>query len=203
MLEKICEQSVAIMDRSVKNFDYQDKRKYANFLAQSFYYVSHSTRFLAFAAGLMGPDDAKYFTRYINHITEEKGHDLIAKKDLEALGFSINEFPELPITKMLWESQYYKIQHVDPLSLMGYILPLEVMSAQTFPVFLKNLREMYDEKSVRFVRIHAEEDPDHVKKAFDVINELSEYRIKDIEKNVEQTAIAYAMMMDTISGSTL
>ncbi len=197
-LDKAIEVAVSVMGESLKKFDYKDKEKYAQFLAQTFHYVSHSTRLLAFAAGVMPLDNTQYFRRYVDHISEEKGHENIAKKDLELFGFDMAKFPELSCTKMFWEPQYFKIQHQDPIALMGYIIALEVFSAQCFPAFYKDLQATYDEKVLRFVKIHAEEDQDHIVKAIDLVKNLSEDRMKLVVDNIHQTGFGYSLMLDSI-----
>jgi hypothetical protein len=187
------------MGKAIEDVDFSNKELYANFLAQTYYYVAHSTKFLAFSAGLMGPEDRKYFNRFIKHISEENGHDLMAQKDLKNIGHELKEFPETPETRMLWESQYYKIQHLDAISLIGYIIPLEMLSAQYFPDFNKRVESVYGKKATSFVRVHAEEDEDHIEKAFKVLYDLSIERQEVIIKNMTQTAIAYTAMIENLS----
>lgn len=196
MLETSFKQSMTILEKNLLEFDLNNKYAYANFLAQTYYYVSHSTRLLAFAAGMYKGDEEKLFRRYIKHISEEASHEILALKDLEELGFTIEQFHELPETKNLWEAQYYKVLHTDPTSFMGYILALEAFACNYFPGFLVKLQEAYGSKAVRFVKVHAEEDPDHVTKAYEFIESLSDNRKDEIAKNVLQTAKSYSYMLN-------
>lgn len=202
-LEKICQPYVDLMGKTLEETAFEDKKVYANFLAQTFFYVSHSTRFLAFAAGLMKLEDRKYFQRFIKHISEESGHELMALKDLNKLGFEISEFKESSETRMLWETQYYKIQHLDPMSLMGYIIPLEMMSAQYFPKVLERVNSAHTNTCTSFVRVHAEEDQSHIVKAFDVVEDLAIDRQKVVIDNVFQTAVAYSNWLESLSREEL
>ncbi|MGE0527035.1 MAG: hypothetical protein AB7P49_08235 [Bdellovibrionales bacterium] len=52
------------MANAVNAMDISKPQVYGNYLAQTFYYVSHSTRMLAFAAGLMKREDESYFRRF-------------------------------------------------------------------------------------------------------------------------------------------
>jgi hypothetical protein len=187
------------MGKAIEDADFSKKELYGNFLAQTYYYVAHSTKFLAFSAGLMGPEDRKYFNRFIKHISEENGHDLMAQKDLKNIGHDLEDFPETAETRMLWESQYYKIQHLDPISLIGYIIPLEMLSAQYFPDFNIKVEAVYGKKATSFVRVHAEEDEDHIEKAFKVLYDLSPERQDVIITNMTQTAVAYTAMIENLS----
>lgn len=196
MLEVTFNKSMSILEKNLVGFDVTNKASYANFLAQTYYYVSHSTRLLAFAAGLYKGEEEKLFRRYIKHISEESSHEILALKDLEDLGYKLEQFPELAETKSLWESQYYKVLHTDPTSFMGYILALEAFACNYFPAFLEKLNKVYNGKAIRFVKLHAEEDPDHVTKAYEFINSLSEQRKSRISENLLQTSKSYSYMLN-------
>jgi hypothetical protein len=88
------------INEAAASFPWQEKRAYAQFLAQTFYYVRHSTMLLALAAGMIAPGDRKVFDRYIKHIGEERNHDILARRELEGLGFDLDQMPELPSTKL-------------------------------------------------------------------------------------------------------
>ncbi len=188
------ERSVQKMKLALESFDFSQKEIYSAFLAQTYYYVSHSTKLLAFAAGLMKPEDQSLFKRFIKHISEESSHERLAEKDLESLDQKIDFFEHLPSTRMLWETQYYKIQHEDPASFLGYILILEAFASYCFPDFLIKIDKNYSGAS-RFVKLHAEEDPDHIEKAFDTIEMLTNERKELVRINMVQTAEAYITML--------
>lgn len=194
MFIKDYEQSLHHMKESLNAFDLKKKDAYANFLAQTYYYVSHSTKLLAFAAGLMKKEDEFLFRRFIKHISEESSHELLAEKDLGDLSMTHRSFEHLSSTRMLWETQYYKIQHEDPASFLGYILILEAFACHCFPEFLTKIDESF-KGAHRFVKLHAEEDPDHIEKAFDVIDKLSDERKELVRINMVQTANAYIAML--------
>lgn len=194
-----CDEAIERMGEALFEMDLEDSKSYADFLAQTFYYVSHSTRFLAFAAGLMKFEDRKFFNRFVKHISEEHNHELLAKNDLKYIGYEVSDFEHTAETRMLWESQYYKIQHEDPLSLIGYIIPLELFSAKFFPTFLKKIDSRFGKMACNFVKVHAEEDQDHIEEALSILNEVDGLRKQRILENVEQTAIAYTQMLDKIN----
>lgn len=154
---------------------------------------------LAFAAGWSSPvNDKSYYRRSLTHITEEQGHDLIALNDLKTLGFSIEQFPELGVTRALWEPQFYKIQK-DPASLLGYILGLEILAVRTFKECHAELAKTYSENAVRFVKVHADDDPDHVESALAQIEKCTPHEKKNIEANFDQTIEMYGLMLQQIA----
>lgn len=184
------------MTEAISTYPWHETEAYALYLSQTYYYVTHSTRLLALAAAHMKVSDNTFHRRFLEHASEEKGHDQMALKDLEALGFSLKDFPELPHTRMFWETQYYKIEHNDPLSLMGYVLALEALAGEQCPVIKRKLDPFYPKQSTNFIRAHAEDDPEHVVKAWAVIDALPPERRKWIEENFLQTVVSFHFMFE-------
>ena len=184
------------MTQAVDNMDIKNIRIYGNYLAQTFYYVSHSTRLLAFAAGTMKREQENHFRRFIRHIAEESAHEVLAEKDLSDLGLKPHDFLQLPETRALWESQYYKVLHESPLSFMGYIIALEYFASSHLPSFLKKLEAIYGTKARRFIKLHAEEDPDHIEKALVLTESLPKVEQDLIYVNLKQTALTYTAMVE-------
>jgi len=184
------------MGRAIYTMDVKNSKIYGDFLAQTYYYVSHSTRLLAFAAGLMDRSDETNFRRFIKHISEETAHEVLAEKDLADLGMKPSDFPQRPETRVLWETQYYKIQHEHPLALMGYIIALEAYACTFLPKICALTEESYGGKAMRFNKLHAEEDPDHVSKAMELTLKLPAHIQELVAVNVQQTAMAYSNMVE-------
>lgn len=187
--------SVDKMVEAFKNYPWENKNAYAEFLAQTYYYVCHSTRLLAAAAGRFSQEDQAFHKRFLKHTEEENSHELLAKRDLENLGFNIADFPEGAHTRTMYEIQYYKIEHLDPAALMGYILALETMAGRVLGPVKERLIEFYGKDCARFIQVHADEDPGHIEKALAVVEGLREHRHKAIDNNLEQSAICYIDML--------
>ncbi len=182
----------------LKSFPWENKKAFGDYMAQTFYYVNHSERLLALAASRMSEEDRKIQRRFFVHLSEENSHDLMMKKDLENLGFSLEDFPERPETKIFWETQYYKIEHVDATALMGYILLLEDVACQICPWIYQQVEKSHGKKCGTFLRVHGEEDPHHVSEAVSVIDKLSDERKNIIFMNLIQSEIAYHSMITAI-----
>ncbi|MBS1982527.1 MAG: iron-containing redox enzyme family protein [Bdellovibrionales bacterium] len=185
---------VSEMAKAVSEMDVSNPLVYGNYLAQTYYYVAHSTRLLALSAGLMGKNDEEHFRRFVKHIAEENAHDVMAEADLHDLGFTIEDFPELPFTRTFWESQYYKVEHEGPFALMGYILALEYFACTNLPPLLEKVEKLYGGKARRFIKVHAEEDPDHTEKAIKVIEALTPEQQAVVMVNLKQSAAVYAAL---------
>jgi pyrroloquinoline quinone (PQQ) biosynthesis protein C len=116
---------------------------------------------------------------------------------LEKLGSQKNAYSELGICRALWEPQFYKIQR-EPKSLLGYILALENLAVLTFPKLHQNLLERYGQEAVHFVRVHAEDDPEHVDEALRQIELCTDQEKESIVRNYEQTCVVYRLMLEEI-----
>ncbi len=184
------------------NFDWQNQNVYAEYLAQSFYYIRHSTKMLALAAGHTSLSEPKIFRRMVKHIGEEMNHELLCQKDLEALGFSLIDFHEAPATQSLYQSQYYKIQHQSPKAYLGYIYVLESLCCNVVPKILRDkLDPKYPKAATNFLRLHGEEDPGHLEQAKNVISNLNEQDLSEVANNMKHTIRAYEHFLDDIEPS--
>ncbi|MGE0527036.1 MAG: iron-containing redox enzyme family protein [Bdellovibrionales bacterium] len=142
------------------------------------------------------------FADFIKHISEETAHEVLAEKDLHDLGMTPEDFRHLPETRALWEPQYYKIQHEHPLALMGYIIALEYFACTHLPSFHAKVSSHYGGKACRFIKLHAEEDPDHTEKALELTSKLSKPLQEIILINVIQTAHTYTAMVNACVADT-
>ena len=179
----------------LQTLDLRNKWQYGNWLAQTYYFVRHSVRLLNLSAGLT-PFDLQFFHQRANdHAHEERGHEKLALNDLKALGFSIEQFPELSATQALYQSQYYGIQNIHPLAFLGYVLFLETLPIVTGRELQFQLQELYGPKSVSFIKVHAQEDPAHVDKLVEILNQLSPELQKTIQENLKLSAYLYQNMI--------
>lgn len=189
------ESSVALMSKSIREFPWENKLAYGQFLAQTYYYVCHSTRLLCASAALFTQEDQSLHRRFIKHMDEENSHELLALRDLQKLGYKIEDFPELPQTRTLYEIQYYKVEHNDPTALMGYILALETMAGNDFKWLKEKLTGLYGKECAKFVQVHADDDPDHIEKAVELVQGLKKERLNAIDVNIVQTGLYYSEML--------
>jgi len=189
--------AVGSLGRDIETYPWEDGRAYANWLAQTYYYVSHSTRLLAAAAARMPftPFGNQLHHRCAKHMAEERKHELLAVHDLQVLGHHLNDFPELPATRMFYEPQYTKIDRGAPIALFGYILVLEAMSAAHGPMHVNRVVAAHGARAASFLKLHANEDQDHVAKALESLAELDAETARLVEENIEQSAFAYELLL--------
>jgi hypothetical protein len=191
------------LKRGIYGMQWDDARQYGTWLWQTHYFVCHSTRLLALAASRFPVAQAKLHSRFISHASEEKGHEFLALKDYEVLKKMNPGLPdrieELPSTQLFYQSQYYWIEHRDPASFFGYILVLESMASVFGRFAFELVRDAHGEKAATFLRVHAEEDPDHIKKALESIAQLSRDSNELIVANLKLSSAAYTGICDSIS----
>ena len=113
---------------------------------------------------------------YRHHIVEESGHVELVLEDLKDLGISNQEamarIPNLTVVAMTG-SQYYWLEHVSPLPLLGYIAFLE--GAPPTSVTLDAVKALLPKgsKAYRALAIHAEADPHHSREMDQLLDRLA------------------------------
>lgn len=200
ILESSLIKELDITSEYILDCDWKSREFYADYMAQTFYYVRHSTRLLALAASRLNyEEEQKIHLRFIRHLGEESNHEKLALNDIAKLDFSINDFPELNSTRLFYEPQYYKIEHERPLALMGYILFLEALAQKVCPSITKKIAAFHGSKAGTFFHVHGEEDPAHVGEALKMINALEGADLRAIEINLVQSSYAYAQMVSELN----
>lgn len=186
--------------QAYKEIDWDNQKVYEQYLAQTYYYTFHSTRMLAYAASLTNTAQDGYYKRSIKHISEEQGHEKMALNDLIKMGGKLENYPELPTTKAFWQAQYYYINKNNT-SLLGYILSLEWLAVEAFPEVYEKVKRLYGPQSSHFIRVHAEEDPEHVDECFEQIDTLTENDKKLVLENFVQSCRMFTLFMKDVENS--
>jgi hypothetical protein len=184
-------------------FPWTNRDAYGDWLAQTYYYVRHSTRLLAASATRFAFDDRgnALHHRFAAHMDEEKKHELLATHDLKGMSFRLEDFSERHSTRMFYETQYYKIEHQDPSALFGYILALEAMSAAHGKRITETVAAAFGDKCISFLRLHGEDDVDHLAKGLAAVEAASPDQRALIEQNLRQSTYAYCELLADIRRS--
>lgn len=202
MNRKLFEEGIKPLCEAVDRFPWDNKNAYALYLSQTYYYLIHSTRLLGLGSARFKVEEEDLHRRYLDHAREEKSHHLLALKDLENLQFKISDFREMPWTKAVYEPQYFKIEHLDPTAIFGYIFALEGVSAKRASQICDRTEAKYGKPATNFLRVHGKEDPDHLDKAFKWTSDLEPRRVQIIEENFEQSALALSDFFDYVAAAT-
>lgn len=186
--------AIANVREALRNYNFEDRYYYALWLSQAYYFVKHSTPLLALSAGLSAENNA-YHNRCIDHLSEEKGHDKMLLNDLKLMNYKISDFPEITQTQALYQIQYYWIQHKSPISLLGYIMLLEGLAVTAGKEISSRVN---NHKGKSFVKVHVDEDVDHLEKAFEVMNAFSIEEQEMITRNCEASSQLYINMLENM-----
>jgi hypothetical protein len=170
----------------------KDREVYAQWLAQTYYFVRHSVPLLGYALPHLKNDVLKQ--RFCSHMGEEDRHDLMLIKDLEKLGRDISEFPEWGLTQGFYQSQYYRIQFEGATSFLGYILFLEALASGWGRDAYSSVKSVFPNATL-FLRVHSEEDPAHVDEALSAILKLGPEEQQNIYRNMMYSAEIYQKMI--------
>lgn len=116
---------------------------------------------------------AKVFRAYMTaHLEEERHHAEWLADDLRTVGVDVRKLPLNRSAVELAGSQYYLIHHVSPAAILGYMAVLEGF---TFPLdMLEQLEAIHGKELLRCLRYHAENDIEHRKELFKVIDQLDD-----------------------------
>lgn len=183
----------------VDRFPWQNRRLYGNYLAQTYYYTSHSVRLLGLMLSKTPVENGALYNYLVRHIKEENHHEQLALSDLRDLGFGIEEFPELDATRMLWEPQYYKISEIGVPAAFGYVMMLELLAVERAPWIASQVEGLANSgKCNRFMEVHGKEDVSHVERGFTQMESFEAAFHEPIRKNMSQTAAAFGFMLDII-----
>ena len=198
MSRDICMKNLEHFARRGLSFPWNEKDCYASWLSQTFHFVSHSTRLIALAASRFYRDKDSLHNRFLEHISEEKFHERLALKDLKNLGVEISDYPELAITKGFYQSQYYQIERESPESFLGYILALEGMAVLAGEKVFQVVSKTFGSPASNFIRVHAQEDKEHIESAFEHLLTLDPTNYKKAFNNFIQSGELYISMLDQI-----
>ena len=194
-LKELFEKKMLYLKNNGENFNWENVDCYANWLAQTHYYVNHSTRLLALSASRFPISDQTLHRRFCKHIAEETGHENLTLLDLKNIDRKICNQPEFVSTSTFYQTQYYAIEHESPYAFFSWILMLEGLTVREGLNYYKRAFNAHGEKCTNFLKVHCEEDPDHLTKAFDALKLVPESELKTVGKFFEISCELYSLML--------
>lgn len=151
------------------------KELYACYIRSAYHFVVNTSSFTPLAARRMDPKHLKIRKWILEHSAEEMGHELMALKDLERLGYDkeeiIKEKPSIGV--VMWTSFFhYKVTIDEPFAAFGVLYFLEGLAESLAPVLLPSIMEALrgdEKKAITFLREHGELDADHLSEQKDLL----------------------------------
>lgn len=201
-VKRAFEKSMAQAKEAFESFPWEDPKAYSLWLKQTHYFVENSTRLIALAGSRFPLELNHLHRRFLKHCSEEVGHEVLPIRDVNSLGLDFAALKVFPETKALYQSQYYWIERVNPISFFGYILFLEGLAVHRGKEVFSRVNKAHGPNKHSFLKVHSEEDEDHLEKAFDAVKNISDLEAKLICDNLEMTGYFYISFLKQISLET-
>ena len=166
-----------------------EKEFYGWWLSQTFHFVSHTSRFLSLAAGCAQLNETDLHSFFLKHIPEETGHEKICLTDLKTLNLHVSA--ESENTKSFHSFQRNKILTESVANHLGYMLFLENLSITVGIKLLNILQTHYPKMSLKFLRLHTEEDIEHVQKAIEFAEQLPSEKKEIVTRAIHESCEGY------------
>ena len=197
-VQKIFEATVAGFEKTMLNFPWENEKAYAEWIAQTYYLVRHTTRLLSLAAAYTPLDQRELHYMFIEHLSEEEHHDLFLQKDLKSMNCNLNDFQEMTATQLIHQTQYYWIAQQNVCGLLGYALLLEGVSAIFGPKIYPRVLNAYGTKGTTFIKLHVEVDQGHYAEGLKLLQQIKSSDIPAVMDNLKQSAFLYQKMYSEI-----
>ncbi|MEN0059394.1 MAG: iron-containing redox enzyme family protein [Bdellovibrio sp.] len=189
------EETMQTLKKFAEQFPWENREAYCQWLGQTYHFVIHTTRILALASARTPMNQYQFHNRFIDHAKEERGHEKMLVNDLKNLGRTIAEYPEFASTGALYKAQYYCIEHRSPDVFMGWVTMLEAFASNFGPEILTRVTKAHGKDATVFWKVHAEEDQDHIQKAFKQVADLPETNQEETIQNFIHSANYYINML--------
>lgn len=198
-LKVLLNQEIQETAKLMEQINWKDSNAYGEFLAQTYYYVCHSTKLLKFCAARVDQQQNQgLYLHLMNHIKEENHHERLCLGDLKKMNLKIEDLPEYDSTKALYQVQYYSIEHLHELSFFGYVLYLETLAITHGKTLNQLVISHYAKSPNAFLKLHAEEDIEHSDQMQKMIQSLSSEAQEHIYDNLKQAAHLYKQVLRDI-----
>jgi len=195
-LKKSYEAVHSVLDGFFKSYPWEDKAVYSQWLSATFEYAVQSTRILALTAGFLPTDKTLHSNRFIAHAAEEKNHDKLLLADAKYLAFDLAGTSPSPEAEAFHKSLYFWIFNGRPMVIYGWILALEGFAVRHGGEVYSRCRKAHGDRACAFLKVHSEEDDDHLTKAFEAVAELPAKDVADVIHGLELYTKLYASMLE-------
>lgn len=178
---------------------------YIQQLLETWHFVKHTPSYITSAASRL-PDGYEVLKRrFVQHAREELGHDQWVLEDLASLGITAAEVRSstpLPHTSGLVAYQFYTVERLNPVGLLGLEYALEGSTASSAGGLVARLQQVLSlpDESLQFFKRHVAVDVHHQAENVQTLSSLvraPQDRLA-VLRNARDSYELYAMMYDGI-----
>lgn len=186
--------------QDANQFPWNQSGVYCAWLANTHYYVTHSTRILALTSGALALESPLLAQRFISHTLEERGHELLLIKDLNAMSSNLKDNTIVPEMKFyLWSLYHWLSPGGSPLGVLGWVLSLEGLAAHMGPRAYEAASNSWGSDCCTFLKVHSQADQDHLEKALNVASQLSPHHLTTVADAMMAYAYQYQLFLNKIT----
>lgn len=197
-LDSLIKQCHEGLKQQMDNMNWEDPIVYQWWLAQSSYLVNHTTRLICYATAHVPIADSHGLKHWLDHLNEEKNHEVLLAKDLESFGTKFTNFTELSATSLIYQNQYYWIQRAYPSTLLGYSFLMEGFAAKYGERYFPRIEKAHGVDASNFVRVHVKEDVRHFQSGLKFLETLAPLELEPLVKNMQQSQLLYRSMLSDV-----
>jgi len=205
MVVNTLNQMIDKLSQELSQLQWKDKNQYAQWLAQTYFYVRHTSEFLKLCEPILrekGLSDA--LAHNLSHQREEAGHEKLLLNDLKTLGFNIEDFKELPSIQVLYNYQYYWLKrHKSVAAHNAYALLFEGTAAQSGRILSDIVAAHYGKKAATFIEVHAGLDGEHFAEGLSALNSLPPKEAEQFRDSLLVTTRLYIETLKIIKGQAV
>ena len=196
-INEALEVSMAESKEIVNSFDWENPRMYEWWLSQTYYMVRHTTRYLCKLGGSFDFDREEFHKMAIKHLREETGHEVMAQKDLERMGSSLDNHHELEPTHKSLQEQYEWFVKC-PVAHLGFVVYLESLSIHVGNIIMERAEKAHGNKTISFIDHHVDADMEHVNILLSTIEKTTKEEKANVLENIIHSKDFYCKMLSEI-----
>jgi len=180
------------------------KKLYVLYLIETFHYTKHNALNQALVGARRDLNDFSYQRFCFHHAEEEVGHQMMALKDINNLGYKLqeNDLPKpLPETTILISYLYWVSKTGNPVQRLGYSFWAESCYSYINHVLKKVKDDLaLSDKQMTFFIAHSEIDAGHAQEVERILVKTckSEDDFKDVSEVMEVSLRLTINMMDAV-----
>lgn len=183
----------------IHSYPWENREAYVDFISNMYYFLSQACRLLTAAASECSQEYDVFHHRFVDHAKEEKNHEKLVLNDLRKLKEPLR--PVMASMPPIWQTQFYMIQKKSPLSLLGCVLYLENLSLSEGigPKIYDRCLEAYGKQATSYLRVHVEEDADHVDSLYEVLDQIPAHEAENIKESLLITSSLYKNFINELA----